>query len=106
RVPLNRSGYFPRYSADGQFILFWSAQAFWRMDANGDDPRMLRSGVPAPVPSILTKSGPKFSGDAEVSGGKLIWPEFDVLADGRYVVAPIETRETALWAVDLTFADK
>lgn len=106
RVPLNRSGYFPRYSNDGQFIVFWSAQAFWKMDANGDDPQVLRSGIPEPVPEVLTKSGPKFRADAEVNGGKLIWPRFDVLPDGRYVVAPIDTRETALWAVDLTFADK
>jgi Tol biopolymer transport system component len=106
RVPLNRSGYFPRYSNDGQSIVFWSAQAIWTMDANGDDPRLLRGGVPEPVPAVLTKSGPKFHADAEVNGGKQIWPGFDVLPDGRYVVAPIETRETALWAVDLTFTDK
>jgi len=106
RVPLNRSGYFPRYSNDGQSIVYWSAQAIWTMDANGDDPRLLRGGIPEPVPAVLTKSGPKFHADAEVNGGKQIWPRFDVLPDGRYVVAPIETRETALWAVDLTFTDK
>jgi Tol biopolymer transport system component len=68
RVPLNRSGYFPRYSNDGQSIEYWSANAIWRMDANGDDPRMLRGGIPEPVPAILTKTGPKFYVDAEVRG--------------------------------------
>jgi Tol biopolymer transport system component len=106
RVPLNRSGYFPRYSNDGQSIVYWSGEAIWKMDANGDDPRLLRGGIPEPVPAVLTKAGPKFHADAEVNGGKPIWPKFDVLPDGRYLVAPIETRETALWAVDLTFADK
>jgi hypothetical protein len=99
-------GYFPRYSNDGQSIMFWSANSIWRMDANGDDPRLLRGGVPGPVPAVLTKAGPKLFSDADVNGGKQIWPKFDVLPDGRYVVAPIEARETALWAVDLTFADK
>jgi len=106
RVPLNRSGYFPRYSSDGQSILFWSTQALWKMENNGDDPQKLRSGIPEPAPAVLTKGGPKFSADSEVNGGKLIWPKFDVLPDGRYVIAPIQIRETALWAVDLTFADK
>jgi len=106
RIPLNRSGYFPRYSNDGQSIVYWSAQAIWKMDANGDDPRLLRGGIPEPVPAVLIKGGPKLHTDAEVNRGKQIWPKFDVLPDGRYVVAPIETRETALWAVDLTFADK
>jgi len=106
RVPLNQSGYYPRYSSDGQSILFWSAQAFWKMDANGNNLRSLRTGIPEPAPAILTRSGPKFGGDVEVNGGNVIWPKFDVLPDGRYVVAPIDIRETALWAVDLTFADK
>jgi len=106
RIPLNGSGYFPRYSMDGQSILFWSKQAFWKMDANGDDPRMIRSGIAEPAPAVLTKNGAKFFRDPEVNGGKSIWPKFDVLADGRYVVAPIEVRETSLWAVDLTFSAK
>jgi hypothetical protein len=106
RVPLNKSGYFPRYSSDGLSILYWSMQGLWKMDADGGHPQQLRNEVLEPVPAVLTKSGPKVSSDAEVNGGKLIWPKFDVLPDGRYVVAPIDIRETALWAVDLTFADK
>ncbi|HLQ76069.1 MAG TPA: hypothetical protein VK210_01875, partial [Terriglobia bacterium] len=70
------------------------------------DPRMIRSGIAEPAPAVLTKNGAKFFRDPEVNGGKSIWPKFDVLADGRYVVAPIEVRETSLWAVDLTFSAK
>jgi Tol biopolymer transport system component len=106
RVQLNNNGYFPRYTADGRSIIFWSKQAIWKMDANGNDPRLLRNEIREPVPAVLTKTGPKYYRDAEVSGGKLIWPQFDVLQDGRYVVAPLDIRESALWAVDLTFADK
>ena len=106
RIQLNRSGYFPRYSSDGESILFWSAQALWKMDANGNNLQSLRTGVPEPAPAFLAKNVPKLSTDPDVNGGKVIWPTFDVLPDGRYVIAPIDIRETALWAVDLTFADK
>jgi len=106
RIQLNRSGYFPRYSSDGESILFWSAQALWKMDANGNSLQSLRTGVPEPAPAFLAKNVPKLSTDPDVNGGKVIWPTFDVLPDGRYVIAPIDIRETALWAVDLTFADK
>ena len=106
RVPLNGSGYFPRYSGDGQSILFWSKQAFWKMDATGNDPQPIRNDISEPVPPVFTKSGPKYYRDPVVSGGKPIWPRFDVMPDGRFVVAPIEIRETSFWAVDLTFALK
>jgi hypothetical protein len=106
RIPLNLSGYFPRYSADGKFILYWNNQAFWRMESNGDDPRMIRPGIANPVPGMLTRTGPKYFQDPEVSGGKRIWPRFDRLPDGRFVTAPIDIRESSLWAVDLTFSSK
>ena len=106
RVPVNNSGYFPRYSEGGKSILFWNNQAFWKMDVNGDDPRLIRNGIPEPAPALLTKTGPKYYRDPEVNGGKPLWPKFDALPDGRYVVAPIDIRETSLWAVDLTFAAK
>jgi hypothetical protein len=35
-----------------------------------------------------------------------VWPGFDVLPDGRFVVAPIEVRETGLWAIDLNYKEK
>jgi hypothetical protein len=34
------------------------------------------------------------------------WPGFDVLKDGRFIEAPIDIRETALWAIDLTYKEK
>jgi Tol biopolymer transport system component len=106
RVPLNNSGFFPRYSANGESILYWSNQAFWKMDSKGNDSQSIRSGIPEPAPAVFTKGGPRYFRDPEVTGGKAIWPRFDVMPDGRYLVAPIEIRETSLWAVDLTFAEK
>ncbi len=106
RIPLNQSGYFPRYSSDGKFILYWSNQALWRMESTGDDPRVMRPGIAKPAPGMFTKTGPKYFRDPEVSGGKRIWPRFDMLPDGRFVTAPIDIRESSLWAVDLTFLSK
>jgi len=103
---LNGGGFYPRYSADGKFIVYWNNQALWRMESTGDDSRMLRSGIAEPVPAILTRNGPKYFRDPEVNGGKPIWPGFDLLPDGRFVTAPIDIRESSLWAVDLTFSPK
>jgi hypothetical protein len=103
---LNDGGFFPRYSSDGKSILYWSGQSFWVMDANGGNRKSVRSGINEPAPGVLTKMGPKYFRDPEVSNGKLTWPQFDVLPDGRFVIAPIDIRETALWAVDLTFTSK
>ena len=35
-----------------------------------------------------------------------VWPAFDMLPDGRFVVSKIDIRETGLWAVDLTYKEK
>jgi Tol biopolymer transport system component len=106
RVPLNDNGFFPRYSSDGKSILYWSGQAFWTMDIDGNNPKSLRGEINEPAPGLLTKLGPKYYRDEDVNHGKPIWPAFDVLPDGRFVIAPIDTRESALWAVDLTFTSK
>jgi Tol biopolymer transport system component len=106
RVQLNDSGFFPRYTSDGKSILYWSGLSFWMMDANGANPKSVRNGISELAPGVLTKMGPKYYRDPEVNNGKPIWPDFDVLPDGRFVIAPIDIRETALWAVDLTFTSK
>lgn len=106
RIPLNNNGFFPRYSPDGSSIVYWSRQAFWSMGLDGKAPHPLRDGIPEPTPAVLTRSGPKYYRDPEVNGGKTIWPRFDIFPDGRFVIAPIEIRETSLWAADLTFTAK
>jgi hypothetical protein len=76
------------------------------MDSDGNNPKSLRSEINEPVPGLFTKMGPKYFRDENVSHGKPVWPGFDALPDGRFVIAPIDIRETALWAIDLTFTSK
>jgi Tol biopolymer transport system component len=106
RSSLNRNGFFPRYSPDGRSLLFWSQQALWKMDAAGGNPQRVREGVAEPVPAGWVNGSPRTYLDAEINGGKQIWPQFDVLPDGRVITAQIQIRETALWAVNLTYVEK
>ena len=106
RVGLNSGGYYPRFSPDGRSLLFWNQQALWTMNADGSRPREVRSGFDAPTPSAWVKGVAKTALDPEINGGKPIWPTFDVLADGRVLTAPIDIRETAIWAVNLTYVEK
>jgi hypothetical protein len=76
------------------------------MDANGGDKRRIRDNIGGPTPAIWTARGPKYFGDADINGGRTIWPGFDVLPDGRFVIAPLQIEETSLWAVDLTYSSK
>ena len=62
--------------------------------------------ISEPAPAIWTANGPKYYADPEINGGRQIWPGFDILADGRLVIAPIKIQETSLWAVDLTYNSK
>jgi len=43
------------------------------------------------------------NGKVVFESGRSLWPRFDVMDDGRFVIAPIDIRETQLWAVDLQF---
>jgi len=106
RLRLNEGGYAPRYSPDAKSILFWNRQALWTMDADGKNPREAVRDLFFPVAGAWSPSGktPPFLGKPPVDFP--VWPGFDVLRDGRLVLAPIDIRETALWAIDLTFKEK
>ena len=52
------------------------------------------------------RGGAKTRLDTEVNGGTAIWPEFDVLPDGRTLTAAIEIHDTAVWTVNLTYVEK
>jgi Tol biopolymer transport system component len=105
RRALDSAGYFPRFSADSRSLLFWSQQALWTRAIDGRQPKSFREAVSGPRPSVLLKGEAKISSDPEINSGKSIWPQFDVLSDGRILTAPITIRETALWSVDLTYVD-
>jgi Tol biopolymer transport system component len=106
RLRINDSGYAPRYSADSKLILFWNKQALWTMDSQGNNLHEVAQGLKTPAAGVWSKSaqGPAFFAKPPVD--RLAWPNFDVLRDGRFVLAPIDIHETALWALDLTYKEK
>jgi Tol biopolymer transport system component len=106
RRSLNANGYFPRFLPDGRSVLYWRQEALWKVDSNGQNMHRIRDSVGAPAAAAWLKASPKTYRDPEIHDGKMIWPEFDVLPDGRILTAPIHTRETAVWAVNLTYVDK
>lgn len=106
RLRINDGGYAPRYSPDAKSILFWNRQALWTMGADGTNPREAARNLFEPVAGVWSRSpkGPAFF--VKPPGDRLVWPGFDLLQDGRFVIAPIDIRETALWAIDLTYKEK
>ena len=114
RLRLNDGGYAPRYSPDGRSILFWNREALWTMDVNGSNPRQIYGPLPNPTVAVWSRQGTAFflNGAIQMPSGTLfqpsghpIWPRFDILSDGRLAIAPIDIRETGLWAVDLTYKE-
>ncbi len=114
RLRINDGGYGPRYSSDSKSILFWNRQALWVSQADGSNAREIMRNLPEPRIGLWTPKGPAVVLNGEVQSpsekllgiaGHLIWPAFDVLKDGRLVIAPIDIHETSLWAVDLTYKE-
>jgi Tol biopolymer transport system component len=114
RLRINDGGYFARYSPDGRSIAYWSKGAFWTMDPHGQGAGPLTEHIDEPAPAVWTSEGlASIRGNAVRAGEKVLfdasrpmWPQFDVMADGRFVVAPIDIHETALWAVDLQYKEQ
>ena len=115
RFRINDGGYGPRHSADSKSVAFWNRQGLWTADADGKNPREIFHGLREPLKAVWTRKGPAFliSGEIRTATEKLlsvmdhpIWPDFDVMPDGRFVIAPIDIRETSLWAIDLTYKEK
>jgi Tol biopolymer transport system component len=106
RLRLNDRGAYPRFTSNGRSLLFWNQDAFWTMDIDGSHTQRVRDGISKPAPAVWTARGPKYWADADVNHGQQIWPSFDVLPDGRFVISPIQVQETSLWAVDLTYEKK
>ncbi len=114
RLRINDGGYAPRYSPDGRSILFWNRQALWSTDVNGGNPRRIYAEIPEPTKGVWSRKGPAFFLDGQIRTAtetlfmmkeRPMWPEFDVLPDGRFILAPIDIRETGLWAIDLTYKE-
>src|SRR5262249_39834943 len=106
RLRINNGGYAPRYSPDSKSILFWNLQSLWTMSAEGKDVRQVAQNLPDPVPGVWSKSGKGPAFFTKPPGDYPVWPGFDMLPDGRFVVAPLDIRETSLWSIDLTYKEK
>jgi Tol biopolymer transport system component len=104
RLRLNDGGYAPRYSPDSKSVLFWNRQALWMMDADGANPHEIAKDLFEPAAGVWIRKGKEFL--SKPPGDRPAWPGFDVLPDGRFVTAPVDIRETALWAIDLTYKEK
>lgn len=104
RLRINDAGYAPRYSPDSKSILFWNRRALWTMDADGRNLQEVARDVIEPAAGVWARKGRMFFVKPPVDDR--VWPGFDVLPDGRFIIAPIEIRETGLWAIDLTYKEK
>jgi Tol biopolymer transport system component len=103
RTRLNDSGYFPRFSPDGQALAFWSQGALWTSDRDGAHPRRVMENLPEPVPPVWFKGRVTTYRDPEIAAGQEVLPAVDVFADGRVLTAVVKTKTTALWTVTLTY---
>jgi Tol biopolymer transport system component len=113
RLRINDGGYGPRFSRDGKSIIFWSNGKFSIMNPEGGNIRPAPLD-PAAAPAIAgwTNSTPVQLAGNEIRGTngttlfkseRPLWPRFDILPDGRFLIAPIDVRETGIWAIDLQF---
>jgi Tol biopolymer transport system component len=114
RLRLNNGGYGPRYSRDGTLILFWHRGALWTMESDGGNLQNVYEGLPDPVIGAWSRTNPAFIVDDEIRTpadtsfsipGRKLWPGFDVLPDGRWIVSSIDVRDSSFWAVDLKYKE-
>lgn len=112
RLRITDGGYGPRFSPDSKSILFWNNGSFWMVDPDGGHLRQTHAHSSTPSIGVWTRQGAAFLVNDEIQNEtgktlfkspKPLWPQFDVLPDGRWVVAPIDIRETGLWSVDLVY---
>jgi Tol biopolymer transport system component len=101
---LSSSGYYPRFSADARSVTFWDREAFWTVSVDGGPAQRLRDAGAVPIPGVPRKDAVLDYLSPSVHGGRRIWPAFDTMPDGRFVIAPIDIAETALWSVDILYA--
>ena len=110
RLKLNEGGYAPRFSPDGSRLTYWYGGGLWTADPDGSHPSRI-ADVPEPVFGVWSPTGPVYSEKGRIQANTIvelpmeIWPSFDRLAGGRWLVAALEVEKTELWALDLVFTD-
>ena len=113
RLKLEVDGYAPRYSDDGEHILYWYRGGIWTAGLNGEEPTRV-ADAPDPVSGVWSTRGPAFFANGSIQVGDrmtedplpTMWPGFDRLPDGGWLVASIQIQKTELWAIDLVFTEK
>jgi Tol biopolymer transport system component len=113
RLRMNDGGYGPRFSPDSRSILFWNKGSFWTMGVDGKGIETAsKASFNRPAIGSWLKSTPleivgneihRPDGTAVFKSDRLLWPGFDVMPDGRFLIAPIDVYSTGLWAIDLQF---
>ena len=112
RLKLDVGGYAPRYSADGAHILYWNSGGLWTAGLDGREPVRV-ADAPDPVSGVWSPRGPAFFSNGSIQVGDEVseeslptmWPAFDSLPGGGWLVAAVEIQKTELWAVDLVFTE-
>jgi Tol biopolymer transport system component len=110
RLKLNEGGYAPRFSPDGTRMTYWYGAALWTADSDGSHPDRIAE-IAEPVFGVWSPTGPVYSERGRVPtnrDGELpveIWPSFDRLPGGAWVVAELEVEKTELWTLDLVFTE-
>ena len=110
RLKLNEGGYAPRFSPDGSRITYWYGAGLWTADWDGSHPDQI-ADIAEPVFGVWGPTGPVYSernripadrnGDLSVD----IWPSFDHLPGGGWLVAALEVEKTELWTLDLVYTE-
>ena len=110
RLKLNDGGYAPRFSADGTRLAYWYRGGFWTADEDGSQANQVAEVV-EPVFGVWSPDGPVYSDRGQLPINRAgesaldIWPSFDRLPDGSWLVAAVEIERTELWTLDLIFSE-
>ena len=78
--------------------------------ARGSQPNQVAE-VPDPVVGVWGPAGPAYCKQGRIHSIDVeelplnIWPSFDRLPDGNWLVSALEVQKTELWTLDLTFRD-
>jgi Tol biopolymer transport system component len=110
RLRLNDGGFAPRHSPDGTRIAYWSHDTLWTARPDGSEPEPAGQRLD-PAFAVWSPSGVLWTDQGQIFPGNLlevpwlIWPPFDSLGNGIWVVAALDVEKTELWAIDLLFEE-
>ena len=112
RLKLNEGGYAPRFSPDGSRLTYWYGGGLWTADPDGSHPSRI-ADVPEPVFGVWSPTGPVYSEKGRIQANTIvelpmeIWPSFDRLAGGRWLVAALEVERLSfgLWISSLPISN-